>query len=465
MRPRRRAPVSGILTAVTALLAAFLLAAPPPLEAAYGIVDITPPEALPLGGYTERRDKVMDGVGDRLSARVLRLRQGDTEAVLIIAEALTVPGSLSRAVRERFHPSHRRFALSHALMNRAVAGSPPPPSRQGRGDRAPSPGGRAQDAAGVATSDRVFLMAATHTHSAPDSQALNDRMRMKVPGIATFKQKWLDWYGAKIGELAEASSKFEAVKEVRIIQASAEVNRGRAEGRRPDRTVTQVRFDVPGGHVSILHFAAHPTLYGEAMNRTSGDWPGAWMGPETRRLFFNGAMGDVSPAPPGGGSGKDAAGAMAEALNEALAGNGQAVAAARLQVASAPIVLPEVKPHPEFAERNGARPALAGLLVKQFAPRQADVTVIRYGPLAFIGIPGGPTAAVGRRIAELAKKSGVRFPLVISFANEWLGYILTREEYEAGGYEATLSFHGPGLADAVAEAAEEAIRRTSASKD
>ncbi|MCH8273839.1 MAG: neutral/alkaline non-lysosomal ceramidase N-terminal domain-containing protein [Armatimonadetes bacterium] len=91
--------------------------------------------------------------------------------------------------------------------------------------------------------------------------------------------------------------------------------------------------------------------------------------------------------------------------------------------------------------------------------------MIRYGPLAFIGIPGEPTAAVGRRIAELAKKSGIRFPLVISFANEWLGYILTREEYEAGGYEATLSFHGPGLADAVAEAAEEAIRRTSASKD
>ena len=36
-------------------------------------------------------------------------------------------------------------------------------------------------------------------------------------------------------------------------------------------------------------------------------------------------------------------------------------------------------------------------------------------------------------------------PFVVSHANDWLGYAVTRHEYKKGGYEACLSFHGRNL--------------------
>ena len=33
-------------------------------------------------------------------------------------------------------------------------------------------------------------------------------------------------------------------------------------------------------------------------------------------------------------------------------------------------------------------------------------------------------------------------PFVISHANDWLGYAVSAGEYERGGYEACMSFHG-----------------------
>ena len=39
-------------------------------------------------------------------------------------------------------------------------------------------------------------------------------------------------------------------------------------------------------------------------------------------------------------------------------------------------------------------------------------------------------------------------------ANDWTGYALTQQEYDAGGYEACLSFHGRDLADRLRETSE-----------
>lgn len=34
---------------------------------------------------------------------------------------------------------------------------------------------------------------------------------------------------------------------------------------------------------------------------------------------------------------------------------------------------------------------------------------------------------------------------MLSHTNGWAGYLLTKEEYQQGGYEATLSFYGPDV--------------------
>lgn len=401
-----------------------LLALPVPLFAGYGFADVTPPEPLPLGGYTERRDKVMDGVGDRLSARVLCLRQGDATVALVSFEALTVPGSLYREV------------VRKAVQN----------------------GFRGE-----------ILLAATHTHCAPDSQMLNDRMRTKIPGIATFKSKWLDWYSTKIADIIVKSRPLFPVGPVMARTAHAPYSRFRRQqhfGLQPPSTAVRITFPFGGAELDVLHYPAHPTLFDAERNTTTGDWPGEWMGWATTRMFFNGAIGDVSPLPPEGDTAEQRVRNFASALNRLEWKPAFTMSTERLQPVAMSVVktdvrLPEVVPHPQFAKRNGIPDVLATSLVRNFAAEQAHVMVVRMARIALIGIPGEPTVAVGAQIERIASQAGVALPVVVSFANEWLGYILTKEEYADGGYEATLSFHGPELADRVIEAVEKSFSASS----
>jgi hypothetical protein len=399
------------------------------LYAGYGFGDISPSEPLPLGGYTERKDKVMDGVGDRLSARVLVLRQGDLRVALVSAEMLTVPGSLYREVVRK--------------------------AEQGgfRGE---------------------ILLAATHTHSAPDSQMLNDRMRTKIPGIATFRSRWLDWYSTQIADLILKTRPLFQVGPVVAVEADCPFARFRREPAKggattPPKTARNVSFPFGGGKVEVLHFAAHPTLIGHERNTTSGDWPGAWMGWATTRMFFNGAIGDLAPDPPASEKGSDPVERMRHALEQlrwrpGFVASDDPLHPVEMTLSRAEVRMPQATAHPEFARRNGIPDALATTLVRQFAPEKAHVIVVRLGRVAFIGIPGEPTTTVGLRIEAVAKKAGIDVPIVVSFANEWLGYILTREEYKVGGYEATLAMHGPELADRIVEAVEASFSARSSSK-
>lgn len=396
---------------ISSLLFAFVSA---PLLVSYDFQDITPKENLPLGGYTERKDKLMDGIGERLSARMLRIQQGQTDVAIIAAEMLTIPGSLAEEV--------------------------------------------AQEAAKYGERP-VLLLAATHTHCAPDSQMLNRKMRMKVPGIAVFNSKQFEWYAEQLSKTLYRSEDPKSLERVTVFVGEADANRSRAEGAPPIKTVTEIRFETRTANYTVLNYAAHPTLRDAEFNQTSGDWPGAWMGWQTPRLFLQGAAGDVSPAPPGNARGDAGIAEMKTAL-EAAKKSSRTFSASRLGTLKAvriAVTMPAVTPHPKFAERNGVPEALAKIVVSGFAPDKADVTLIRLGPIAFIGIPGEPSSAVGRRVLEKARAAGIEYPVVVSFANEWLGYILTAEEYALGEYEATLSFHGPTLADEILKAFERAL--------
>ncbi|MCL6624163.1 MAG: hypothetical protein K6T17_06035, partial [Fimbriimonadales bacterium] len=342
------------------LVSLVALLAPATLEVAFGVVDITPPEPLPLGGYTERGDRTMEGVKDPLTARALFLRQGGREVVLISAELLTIPGSLSREVEKRLFP-------------------------EGEGD--------------------VFL-AATHTHCAPDSQMFNDRMTFKIRGIASYQSRWLEWYADRIAGLAKARGPYQEVEEIRILQTKALLNHPRGVSPQVDSRLTRIRFVLKkGGFIDLLHYPAHPTVYGPTMMKTSGDFPGEWLNRGGYRMFFNGAMGDALPAPPGGLTGEAGVQAMAQALEDALreAENHNPSPEVRcfslfLTFRRLSLSLPAPIPHPEFAERFGAPPVLARQLVRAFAPPEASLLWVQVGSVAFLGVPGEPTAEVGQEL-------------------------------------------------------------------
>lgn len=395
------------------LVSLVALWAPATLKVAFGVVDITPPEPLPLGGYTERGDRTMEGVKDPLTARALFLRQGGREVVLISAELLTIPGSLSREVEKRLFP-------------------------EGEG--------------------HVFL-AATHTHSAPDSQMLNERMTFKIPGIASYQPRWLEWYAGRIAEVAKVRGPYQEVEEIRILQTKALLNHPRGVSPQVDSRLTRIRFVLKkGGFIDLLHYPAHPTVYGPTMMKTSGDFPGEWLKKGGDRMFFNGAMGDVGPAPPGNLTGEAGVQAMARALEEALREAENRHPSTEMRFFPSPLIfrrlplsLPSPVPHPEFVQRFGAPPVLARQLVRAFAPPEASLSWVQVGPVAFLGVPGEPTAEVGQELETALRHRGVLFPLTVSFVNDWIGYIVTPSHYFAGGYEASLSFYGPNLGEVLVQ--------------
>ncbi len=56
------------------------------------------------------------------------------------------------------------------------------------------------------------------------------------------------------------------------------------------------------------------------------------------------------------------------------------------------------------------------------------------------------TAILGKQIKFELKNSGVKYVTIGGLANEWISYILDKEQYFHGeGYESSVSFFGPDL--------------------
>lgn len=390
-------------------------------------VSLVPPEALPLGGYTERKGALFEPGGERLIARAVVLEQGSTKIALVAAEMLTIPESLAREVRRRLPPGVR------------------------------------------------LMLIATHTHCAPDSQMLNERMTFAIPGIATYRRRWLTWYAQKIaGAVQIALDSYETQGHHPWRSARPELerialdhNRARRAGGRPDPDL-YLLTDPWNSWLAV--YAAHPTLHDAGELHLRGDWPGATMRLGLTGIVVTGPIGDVSPTAPGETAETRVANLARDVFRAATLGDlknqegardpvaRRTPAAGALRWSAAEIAVGKPVPHPEFAKANKIPESLAQSLVERFAPASAQVSVVAVGKVAMIGIPGEPTAALGRRLQAAARDAGFADSVVISHVNGWLGYILEADDYARGGYEARLAFHGPGLADRVVRAARAALR-------
>ena len=368
-------------------------------------LELTPPELLPLGGYTARGGKIAQPGGDPLYARVAILQHEGVRVALVSAEMLTIPESLHREVQKRIGE------------------------------------------------DMHLFLVATHTHCAPDSQMLNDRMTFSIPGIASYKRRWLEWYADRIGEAVVLAGKETAeVGDPGYAIAEANLNRGRRLAAKPDRFLTEFRLN---GIPVFTAYAAHATFHGSDRMTTSGDWPGV-VARRRESLVFPGAIGDVSPATEAGSTEEKIA-AFAKVVDERLplSAKERDLGHGDLRFFREPITLEKPKPHPEFAKANGIPEPLAQSLVDKFAPTTAEITAFRIGKLA---VPGEPTSHLGRRIRDAGRNLGFDWVLVCSHVNGWMGYILDPADYNRGGYEATLAFHGPQAGERVVDAGIRALK-------
>lgn len=376
----------------------------------FGARDITPPEPLPLGGYTARGGALCELPGDRLEARALIFESPESRPIAVVsADLLTIPESLYAEVRKRV------------------------------GD------------------DVGLFLAATHTHCAPDSQMLNDRMDFSIPGIARFDRKWLDWYAERIAQAVGkarggAPERFDGM---RVSFARPALNRGRRAFARGDTLAVRVR-DTANDRL-ITHYAAHAVLYGPAERHPRTDFPGLIRG--ARGLFLPGAIGDMSPASTGATPSEQVAN-FAKRFDEGP-WREETWPTGPMLMASEPIGLDPVTPNPEFARLNKIPELLAATIVKRFAPASGELTGVRLGKLAIIGVPGEPSAELGRRIRSIGLGLGFRAVLTVSHVNGWIGYILEPEDYDRGGYEASLGFHGRQTGERIVAAARRLLEKVS----
>jgi hypothetical protein len=381
-----------------------------PILVRFGVADITPPEALPLGGYTARKGALGVLGDEKLHARCLMLEQGDEPPIFVVSvDLLTAPESLVEAVKAKM------------------------------------PKGE-------------LILAATHTHSAPDSQMLNKRMNFAIPGIASFNQRWLDWYAERIASACDLAVAMKPMRADELAYRAADVdaNRGRREGAQPIKNA--FRLESTDGVALLASYAAHGTIYEEDSVKISGDWPAAWA-EKLNCPVLVGAIGDVSPAPEGT-TPEEKIKSMVEKLQGGLEKTPVKVISEEklfLHFNRCPIELGEVVPHPKFASSFGAPDALANMIVKKFAPEKAEITAFSIGDVAVVGIPGELCSSLGRQVVEAGAKAGFAQTIIVSHANGWIGYILDPEDYDKGGYEATLSFHGREIGLRVVKAAAKAL--------
>lgn len=391
-----------------------------PKESLYlstGTENITPQESLPLGGYTERQDKTSIADGDALYARSIFLRQGPEKVAIVSLEMLTVPSSLTDAVRARIPKNVH------------------------------------------------ILLCATHTHSAPDSQMLNSRMTFKIPGIASFKPYWLRWYADRIANAIDRSIQGPAHEIFRVTDETwqANCNRGRRKFAKPDQTAHLLHFQFKSGQLNLFWYTAHATFYDYDNLKTREDWPGG-IGKVGFELI-QGPLGDVSPFAPGP-KGETPAEKIEEFWRTMLAAKRASRTAVDwvpgmgpLNFHRLPVQLGSPIANPEFAKTYKISPSLAELLVGMFAPREVSVSAVTLGQLCLLGTPGEPSSQIGLEMEQLARAKGYADSLAISHCNHWIGYLLTPDDYDRGGYEANLNFYGRESGEKVVNAVKALPRR------
>ena len=399
--------------------------------------DITPPVGTLLYGYVP--DSVSTSVHDGLEAGAVAFRQGDRSAMII---SLTV-GDLNTE-------------LSHEL--RKLAG------------------------AETGIDGRDIIIAATHTHSAPNVSGMEgwgDIDREYVDGIlipAVKKAARAAAMNLKPAEIAES-----------VVRSQVGINRRQQLqdgtvilGQNPwgcyDPYMTVISIRSIGdkkGIVNIVHYGCHGTAAGN--NREiSRDWSGIMtdrLQKETGTLtiYVNGAVGDVGPRLSNGGTTGDIS--HVEELGGIAASD--AVRAYRnlgiyrpgeLKVAEGIVRVPRkpLLPRGEVAARLAsiAEPEkLINISRLEYAYYKAvsdaydngesdyerffqlPQTVFSIGGIAFVPFPFEIFSEISLRLRAY---SPVKYTLSLSNANGYEAYLPTQSELVRGGYEVgCFRFNGP----------------------
>ncbi|MBI4003513.1 MAG: neutral/alkaline non-lysosomal ceramidase N-terminal domain-containing protein [Candidatus Omnitrophica bacterium] len=387
------------------------------VEAGVGRETFTLPKHVPLAGYSRRKGRPSQGLHDPVGVRALVIREGATTAALASCDLLIIDERLFDAVRRR-----------------AIEGGLPP--------------------------DTLFLIAATHTHSGPGAYGARF---LEKHSMGHFDP---DIFEAIADAIAQALLQaYRTMSPVRAAFRSSQThglleNRVDAgAGTDNELTVYAVYRHGEARPMAVLvGFAAHPTTLGAWNWELSADYPGVVMReverqlPSATCLFFAGAAGDQAPVKHGTGF------EAAESLGQQLAA--QVAALLDRAVTDAPQQLLGVQedlPLPPARVRV-SRVTLPQWLSARLVDDDASLSLVAVGGTVFLGVPCDLTVSLGHVLKDAARSHGLQ-PVIVGFANDYIGYCVPETLYEQDQYESSMAFNGPKTGELIVQRLTEMIGR------
>lgn len=415
------------------------------LLAGVGRTDITPALGTALAGYPVQ-DRVAETVRDPLHATALVLARGDCQVALLSLDWILIEAEEVAAIR-RLVEAQTGITAANITVSAIQSHSAP----------------RTFSAWGWGDKDRDYVSAVLPRIVEAVVQA-HANLQPAVVGIGTTSS------------------------EVGVNRRQIRPDHTVALGVNPwgpyDPTMTVLRFAVASGPLATLvHYGAHPTVFGGKNRAVSRDWPGIMIDrleelTGAPAFFINGAVGDVAPRTNFMGAVGDGEIALLEVGTRAATDALRAYRSIRelrdleLGVVTGDILLPyrPLSPLAEAQEKLAAATAnreqwgqpmcdyrhWQSVVNAYSAPPVTGITfaqtITRLGPVALVPFPGEPFSEI---VLRLRDQSPFQHTLCASTTNGSLGYFVTRESLHRGGYEVWVGkAYGPYI---LAETVDDAL--------
>ncbi|GGD60167.1 hypothetical protein [Paenibacillus nasutitermitis] len=306
---------------------------------------------------------------------------------------------------------------------------------------------RIEQATGI-PKDCVMLMSG-HIHSTPDT--LDFRPLREIPAALS----WLETLSSQICQAVSRAADHKFKARLKVGKGSAEgLIHNRRDGDELDSEVILLLFESCDQDrcIMLVNYACHPVIV-QVQELVSADFIGSMRTALSSEiaglegcLFIQGACGEINPAV---GCTKDfrdveqfgrALANEVMSIYHQIADSGYealpvqvAALSQTIQLASRP--LPSVEEAYQISEDPAAREEAWWRIREGNSPYTAEIQFIRLGNCIIVGIPGEPMCMMGLALKEMFK------PLTAvpsGYANGYLGYLASYEDWRQGGYEVEL---------------------------
>lgn len=419
------------------------------LQIGFGETDISPSRPSLLCGYCY--DRLSTGIHDRLYARSMALSDGQIPMVLCVLDVISVHDDVVAETRRRVQ---KECGLS--------------PER--------------------------FILAAIHTHTAPDLQR-EPEYAATIPGSVAecVRLALSDMAPRTLSVACRPVNGLSFIRRYRMKDGSVRTNPGIGN---PDilepigivdpdlRVLMALENGRPVG--GLVHFALHCDTVGGT--EVSADWSHYLrrgmqqeLGNHWRLLTPVGPCGDVNHwnvfsdvSLRGFAETERIGSAMARAALSALKHATIVHAAGSIHAEARTVSLKTRMPSPadlDAAQQLMSKPTLEKLdfTMDRVQARQkirtaklgpslcVDITVLAFGNVALVGMPAECFTELGR---DIKRRSPFAHTLVCTLANGSVGYVPAQANFAEGGYEAASCILAPGAGEKMADVAVELLQTT-----